>query len=87
MSQKDYSWHSSDHDFNKTNSATLVNERLKGKFVNPNVFNLSMCNLTNNGISLLSKGLKFVLTPMGINKAVIKEELETYGRKLRWEGV
>ena len=83
MSQKDYSGHSSNHDFNKTNSASLVNERLKGKFFSPNVVNLSRCNLTNNGISLLSKGLKFVPTPMDINKAVIKEELETYGRKLR----
>ena len=34
-------------------------------------------------ISLLSKGLKFIPTPKHINKARIKEELETYGRKLR----
>ena len=83
VSQQDYSGHSSNHDFNKTYSATLVNERLKGKFVSPNVVNLSRRNLTNDEISLLSKGLKFVPTPRGINKALIKEELEAYGRKLR----
>ena len=33
--------------------------------------------------SLLSKGLKFIPTPRHINKALIKEELETYGGKLR----
>ena len=83
VSQQDYSGHSSNLDFNKTNSTTLVNERLKGKFVSPNVVNLSRRNLTNDEISLLSKGLKFVPTPRGINKALIKEELEAYGRKLR----
>ena len=83
VSQEDYLVHFSNHDFNKTNSAALVNERLQGKFVNPNVVNLSRRNLTNNEISLFSKGLKFVPTPRGINKALIKEELEAYGRKLR----
>ena len=82
VSQQDYLGHSSNHD-NKTNSATLVNERLKGKFVSPNVVNLPRRNLTNDEISLLSKGLKFVPTPRGINKALIREELEGYGRKLR----
>ena len=75
--------HSSNHGLNKTNAATLVNEKLKGKFVSPNVVNLSRRNLTNNEISVLSKGLKFVPTRKGINKALIKEELEVYGRKLR----
>ena len=83
VSQQDYLGHSSNHDINKTNSETLVNERLKGKFVSPNVVNLSRRNLTNDEISLLSKGLKFVPTPRGIHKALIKEELEAYGRKLR----
>ena len=45
------------------------------EFVSPNVVNLSRHNLTNDEISLLSKGLKFVPTPNGINKALIKEEL------------
>ena len=62
---------------------TLVNERLKGKFVTPSIVNLSRGNVTNDEISLLSKGLKFVPTPRGLNKALIKEELEAYGRKLR----
>ena len=78
VSQQDYFGHSSNHDINKTNSATLVNETLKGKFVSPNVVNVSRRNLTNDEISLLSKGLKFVPTT-----ALIKEELEAYGRKLR----
>ena len=34
-------------------------------------------------ISLLSKGLKFIPTPTYVNKAVLKEELENFGRKLR----
>ena len=72
MSQQDYSGHSSNHDFNETYSATLVNERLKGKFVSPNVVNLSRRNSTNSEISLLSKGLKFVPIPRGINKGLIK---------------
>ena len=83
MSQQDCLGHSSNHGLNKTNSVTIVNERYKGKFVSPNVVNLSCRNLTSNEISLLSKGLKFVPTPRGINKGLIKEELEAYGRKLR----
>ena len=83
VSQQDCLVHSSNLGLNKTNSATLVNERYKGKFVSPNEVNLSWRNLTNNEISFLSKGLKFVPTPRGINKALIKEELEACGRKLR----
>ena len=48
-----------------------------------NVINLSKLHLSKEEISLLSKGLKFIPTPKYINKARIKEELETYGRKLR----
>ena len=65
------------------NSATLIDGRYEGKFVSPNVINLSSRNLSKAEISLLSKGLKFVPTPKYINKAQIKEELETFGRKLR----
>ena len=75
--------YSSNYGLNKTNSASLVNERYKGKFVSPNVINLSRRNLISNEISVLFKGLKFVPTPRGINKALIKEELEAYSRKLR----
>ena len=32
---------------------------------------------------LIQETLKFVPAPRGINKALIKEELEAYGRKLR----
>ena len=39
--------------------------------------------MSKDEISLLSKGLKFIPTPKHINKALIKEEFETYGRKLR----
>ena len=63
--------------------ATLLDGRYEGKFVSPNVINLSKRYLTQDEISLLSKGLKFILTPKQIKKALIKEELETYGRKLR----
>ena len=35
-------------------------------------------------IALLSKGLKFIPAPKSINKALIKEELERFGKKLRF---
>ena len=66
-----------------SNAATLLDGRYEGKFVSPNVINLSKRHLSKEEISLLSKGLKFIPTPKHINKARIKEELETYGRKLR----
>ena len=31
---------------------------------------------------LLSKGLKFIAIPTSVNKALIKEELECFGKKL-----
>ena len=65
------------------NSCTMHGGRYEGKFVSPNVINLSKRNLSDAEISLLSKGLKFVPTPNGVNKARIKEELEIFGRKLR----
>ena len=83
VSQQDCLGHSSNHGLNKTNSATVVNGRYKGKFVSPCVVNLSCRNLIITEISLLSKGLKFVPTTKGINKGLIKEELGAYGRKLR----
>ena len=66
-----------------SNAATLLDGRYEGKFVSPNVINLSKRHLSKDEISLLPKGLKFIPTPKHINKALIKEELETYGRKLR----
>ena len=67
----------------KTNSATLVNKKYKGKFFSPNLFNLPRCSLTSNEISLLSKRLKFVSISTCINNAIINKELEAYGRNLR----
>ena len=66
-----------------SNVATLLHGRYN---VSPNVINLSKCHLSKDEISLLSKGIKFIPTPKHINKALIKEELETYGGKLRLMG-
>ena len=60
----------------ENNIAEVIDGRLKGKFVSPNVINLSTRILSNAEISLLSKGLKFIPTPTSVNKALIKEELE-----------
>ena len=65
------------------NIAEVIDGRLMGKFVSPNVINLSTRILSKAEISLLSKGLKFIPTPTSVNKALIKEELECFGRKLR----
>ena len=67
----------------ENNIAEVIDGRLKGKFVSPNVINLSTRILSKAGISLLSKGLKFIPTPASVNKALIKEELECFCRKLR----
>ena len=57
-----------------------------GKFVSPNVTKLSLSHLSKDKISLLSKVVKFIPTSKHINEALIKEELETYGKmfKLMW---
>ena len=39
--------------------------------------------MSKDEIFLLSRGLKVIPTPKHSNKTLIKEELETYGRKLR----
>ena len=39
--------------------------------------------MSKDVISFLCNGLKFIPTRKDINRALIKEELETYGRKLR----
>ena len=66
-----------------SNAAMVLDSRYKGKFVSPGVINLSKRYLSKDEIALLSRGLKFIPTPKHINRALIKEELETYGRKLR----
>ena len=63
-------------------TASLNKTRLEGKFVSKNVINLSKRNLSRSGISLLSKGLKFVPSANKIDRAKLKRELEEYGRKL-----
>ena len=67
----------------ETTSCDLKDDRLIGKFVSPNVVNLSQRNLTETEISLLSKGLNFVPTPKEVNISEIKADLEAFGRKLR----
>ena len=74
---------SSEQDKGGNNISEVIDGLLKGKFVSPNVINLSTRILSKAEISLLSKGLKFIPTPISVNKAVIKEELECFGRKLR----
>ena len=66
-----------------SNAASLEGNRYKANFVSPNVINLSKRNLTKDEISLLSKGLQFVPTPKHFNKALLREDLENFGRKLR----
>ena len=74
---------SSEQDNIRENSiAEVIDGWLKGKFLSPNVINLSTRILSKAEISLLSKGLKFIPTPTSVNKALIKEELECFGRKL-----
>ena len=55
------------------NSETIRNNRYEEKFIT-NVINLSSDHLSNDEISLLSKGLKFVPTPKHINKAEKKRK-------------
>ena len=64
-------------------SAEKIDDRYMGKFVSPNVINLFGRKLTKAEISFLSKGLKFVPTPNDVSRAVLKEELETLGRRLK----
>ena len=63
--------------------AELLNGRLKGYFVSDNVFNLSHRKFSKAKVSLLSKGLKFCPTPNTIDKSILKQDLEKFGRKLR----
>ena len=51
--------------------------------MSPNVINLSKQNLTKDEIFLFLKGFQFVPTPKHVNKALLSEELENFGRKLR----
>ena len=65
------------------NEAEMCDGRLKGEFVSKNVINLSKRNLSENEISLLSKGLNFIPTCNKVDVARLKIELERFGRMLR----
>ena len=67
----------------ESNIVEVLDKQLKGKFVSPNFINLSTIILSKEEISLLSKGLKFIPTATSVNKVLIKEELEYFGRQLR----
>ena len=59
------------------------NGRLVGRFVSGSVVNLSRRELSEEDVSLLSKGLKFSPTPTDIDKAKLNEDLEAYKRRMR----
>ena len=67
----------------ESNEATVLNGRLKGKFLSKNVVNLSKRKLSKSEISLLSKGLKFIPTSNTIDTANLKVELDRMLR-LKW---
>ena len=65
------------------NSVTTDNnDRLTGRFVSDQVINLSNGVLSEAEISVLSKGLKFVVTPKELDYSQIKIDLENFGRRL-----
>ena len=74
---------SQQYNIGENNIAEVIDGWLKGKFVGSHVINLFTRILSETKIYLLSKGLKFIPTPTSVNKALIKEELECFGRKLR----
>ena len=59
------------------------NGRIEGQFVNDKVVNLSKRALSEREISVLSKGLKYIITPKEIDFSQIKIDLENFGRRLR----
>ena len=48
-----------------------------------NVLNLSDRALSEDEISILSKGLKFVTTPTGVNRTDLTTDLKNWGRRVR----
>ena len=65
------------------NEAEMCDGQLKGKILIENVINLSKRDLSENEISLLSKGLNFIPTCNKVDVARLKLELEEFGRMLR----
>ena len=72
-------------DVNSTNFQYKVDDsgRIEGRFLNDKVANLSKIALSESEISVLSKGLKFVMTPKELDFSQIKVDLESFGRRLR----
>ena len=72
---------------NTTNTCEIDEEsnRIKGKFVSDNVFNLSRRNITDDKLNLLSKGLSFVPTTEKIDRWQVKNDLEKFGRNIRFK--
>ena len=64
-------------------NSNIPNDRISGRFVNDKVINLSNRALSDSEISVLSKGLKFVVTPKELDQSQIKIDLENFGRRLR----
>ena len=62
----------------------MLDNKLQGNFVNKNVVNLSRENLTDFEIILLSKKLNFVPASNTVDKAMLKTELEVFGRILQF---
>ena len=67
----------------ETELVVLENGRLKGRFVSRSMVNLSRRELSEEDISLLSKGLKFPPTPTDIDKAQLKSNFEAFNRRMR----
>ena len=61
----------------------METNRLNGKFVSDNAFNLSRRNISDSELNLLSKGLSFVPTPERIDRYQLKNDLERFGRNIR----
>ena len=89
MEEQDYSESTNTEKQNSQNvpdykrAEVTSNGRLKGFLVSENVVNLSNRKLSKAEVSLLSKCLRFCPTPNSVDKSVLKEELEKFGRALR----
>ena len=57
--------------------------RLTGTFVSENVVNLSNRILSKAEVGLLSKGLNFSPTPSDLDRSKLKEDIESFKRRMR----
>ena len=65
----------------------IETNRLNGKFVSDNVFNLSRRNISDSELNLLSKGLSFVPTPERIDRYQLKKRLRKIWKEHSVENV